>query len=62
MKTGTDNTTSGLYESNCCNVEREFATGATFQRCPKCLELCEWEQVDEPKNGNEVSSAHATAA
>lgn len=43
MKTGQDVVEQGLYESRCCGHELTFDKRETFQRCPACLCLCEWE-------------------
>jgi hypothetical protein len=36
---------AGVYTPECCNVERFFEKGATFQRCPRCQRLTDWELV-----------------
>jgi hypothetical protein len=36
---------TGVYTPECCNVERFFEKGSTFQRCPKCERLTAWEFV-----------------
>jgi hypothetical protein len=46
MRTGNDATQTGLYASDCCNVEKTFKIADCFSRCPKCESLCEWETVD----------------
>jgi hypothetical protein len=43
MKTGRTVEEPGLYLSECCDEERVFDLGDTFQRCPRCLNLCNWE-------------------
>ena len=43
MKTGEDVLRQGLYASRCCGHEQTFSKQATFQRCPACNCLCEWE-------------------
>jgi hypothetical protein len=43
MKTGQTVEELGVYLSECCDEERVFDVGDTFQRCPRCLSLCEWE-------------------
>ena len=46
MRTGNDATQSGLYASECCNIEKRFKIGECFTRCPRCESLCEWESMD----------------
>jgi len=46
MKTGQDVRQSGLYVSDCCLREVTFDERDSFSRCPRCLQLCEWELVD----------------
>ena len=46
MRTGNDATQSGLYASECCNVEKKFKITDCFSRCPRCESLCNWESVD----------------
>jgi hypothetical protein len=43
MKTGEDVLQQGWYASRCCGYEQTFDKQATFQRCPACDCLCEWE-------------------
>ena len=47
MKTGQDVQVSGLYVSNCCNIELELVKDASFPRCTRCSGLSEWELVDD---------------
>ena len=44
-RTSEDVTKSGLYTPDCCNVEMFFEKGKTFQRCPKCERLTDWQLV-----------------
>jgi hypothetical protein len=46
MKTGTEAQEFGIYVSECCDHEMEFAKDQTFTRCPKCSGLTTWELVD----------------
>ena len=46
MKTGTDALEAGLYVSECCGVETDFAENQTFTRCPACSALTIWEMVE----------------
>jgi hypothetical protein len=46
MKTGEDVVKEGLYASRCCGHEQTFNRQGTFQRCPACSCLCEWELED----------------
>jgi hypothetical protein len=43
MKTGQDVIVSGLYVSECCNVEVELAKDASFPRCTRCSHLTVWD-------------------
>jgi hypothetical protein len=47
MKTGTDVTEAGMYVSECCLEEAQFAEDQTFTRCPRCNGLTAWEMVEE---------------
>lgn len=44
-KTSQEVRQSGTYGPECCNVEMFFEKGMTFQRCPKCERLAEWQLV-----------------
>ena len=44
-KTSEDVSKSGVYAPECCNVEVFFEKGKTFQRCPKCESLAEWQLI-----------------
>jgi hypothetical protein len=46
MKTGTDVYEDGVYSSECCDVEVEFAQEQTFTRCPRCSSLTRWELLE----------------
>jgi hypothetical protein len=46
MKTADTVTTLGLYSCDCCNKELIFDVGDSFNRCPKCEKLCNWELVE----------------
>jgi hypothetical protein len=46
MKTGTDVLEAGMYVSDCCGFEADFAEQQTFTRCPICSALTIWELVD----------------
>ena len=46
MKTGKDVREAGLYVSECCLQEASFKKNASFSRCPRCLQLCEWEHAE----------------
>jgi hypothetical protein len=46
MKTGQDVMEQGMYESRCCGYEQTFDKETTFQRCPACDCLCEWELAE----------------
>jgi hypothetical protein len=47
MKTGTDVVETGVYSSECCNVEISFSQEQTFTRCPRCSSLTRWELVED---------------
>jgi hypothetical protein len=36
----------GLYASSCCIDEAVFDVNDRFSRCPKCLQLCDWDFVE----------------
>ena len=46
MKTGTDAQVSGLYVSECCDLEASFVADQTFTRCMKCSNLTSWEILE----------------
>jgi len=46
MKTGTDAQEAGMYVSECCGVETDFAEQQTFTRCPTCSGLTIWEMLE----------------
>lgn len=46
MKTGQNVREVGLYASECCVEEKSFHEEDSFSRCPRCLQLCEWEPVE----------------
>jgi hypothetical protein len=54
MKTTENVLEMGLYSSDCCNHERIFTTLEVFQRCPKCLSLCEWEMAETVTDSREL--------
>jgi hypothetical protein len=45
MKTGADVIYPGVYGSECCLVEEELEDGASFPRCPRCMNLTLWFEV-----------------
>jgi hypothetical protein len=45
VRTAQETKISGLYVSDCCEVEQIFAADETAWRCPKCHRLCDWELV-----------------
>ena len=47
MKTGQDVPASGLYISDCCNIEIVLKKDASFPRCTRCNALSVWELADE---------------
>jgi hypothetical protein len=47
MKTGQDVQISGMYVSECCNVELMLMKDASFPRCSRCNALSVWEPVEE---------------
>ena len=47
MRTSETVTDLGLYITKCCGQELIFDAGDTFQRCPKCHALSDWELEDE---------------
>jgi hypothetical protein len=46
MKTGTNAQAAGMYVSECCGVETDFAEQQTFTRCPTCSGLTIWEMLE----------------
>jgi len=44
-RTSQDVSRTGTYTPECCNVEMVFEKGQTFQRCPRCFRLVEWQLV-----------------
>jgi hypothetical protein len=59
MKTSTDVVEEGFYESRCCGYERTFDKHETFQRCPVCLCLCEWDLAEVAVNQKETNQEAA---
>jgi hypothetical protein len=51
MKTGRDANRSGLYVSECCQIERYFPEGRMLPRCPRCISLTVWE-LEEQETGD----------
>jgi len=47
MKTTETVEESGIYSSECCNVQATFEVGDTFSRCPQCQHLCGWDFESE---------------
>jgi hypothetical protein len=62
MRTGDTVTGLGLYISDCCDVERIFDTGDTFQRCPRCNGLCVWEFEEEIVTAEDEEHVDGAAA
>jgi len=50
MKTSEDVQVAGLYVAECCDAEKMFNEGDTFQRCPQCSSLARWQLVDTELN------------
>jgi hypothetical protein len=46
MKTGTDVKQTGVYLSECCELETEFSKDQTFTRCPHCSSLTQWQLLE----------------
>lgn len=60
MKTSEEANLSGLYVSQCCEIEHLFVAGDTAWRCPHCHNLCEWELLQvtySPRVREEVGAA-----
>jgi hypothetical protein len=47
MKTGQDVVVTGLYVSECCNVEVALNKDASFPRCTRCSSLTVWDLGEE---------------
>ena len=60
MRTGKDVFEAGLYVSDCCLQELLFAKDDSFSRCPRCLQLCEWELVDAAEAVQEMESTKSS--
>jgi hypothetical protein len=62
MKTGDTVIDLGLYTSDCCSAELVFDVGDTFQRCPRCNNLCVWELEEELVPSDEFRTSAGLAA
>jgi hypothetical protein len=51
MKTGRDADCSGLYVSECCQMELQIVKGQMLPRCPQCICLTVWEIQKQEKGG-----------
>jgi hypothetical protein len=47
MKTGNTAEQTGLYCSDCCDIEEVFDKGDTLPRCPRCKSLTTWDFAGE---------------
>jgi hypothetical protein len=50
MKTSEETKSSGLYVSDCCEVQQPFLSGDTAWRCPHCHRLCHWELLQDTQS------------
>jgi hypothetical protein len=61
MKTSQDAPVSGVYASECCNVQLMFAKGNTLWRCPECERLCNWDLMTTTVIPNRLESEERVA-
>jgi tRNA(Ile2) C34 agmatinyltransferase TiaS len=61
MKTSQDAPVSGVYVSECCDVQLMFSKGSTLWRCPKCERLCNWDLLAATVIPNRVESEEPAA-
>jgi hypothetical protein len=61
MKTSQDAPVSGVYVSECCEVQLMFSEGNTLWRCPKCERLCNWDLMTTTMIANRLESKELVA-
>jgi hypothetical protein len=61
MKTSQDAPVSGVYVSECCDVQLMFSEGNTLWRCPKCEGLCNWDLMATTMIANRLESKELVA-
>jgi len=61
MKTSQDAPVSGVYVSDCCDVQLMFSEGNTLWRCPKCERLCNWDLMTTTMIANRLENKEVVA-
>jgi len=61
MKTSQDAPVSGVYVSECCDVQLMFSKGNTLWRCPECERLCNWDLMTTTVIPNRLESKELVA-
>jgi hypothetical protein len=61
MKTSEDAPVSGVYVSECCEVQLMFSKGDTLWRCPECERLCNWDLMTTTVIPNRLQSREKVA-